>query len=81
MLVGITVLYVLATELMKIHFLWQNRMTIWILSLASVAVISLVSLVGLGTLSLNPSRVRKLATWLVSLTAGCSRKRASSRWV
>jgi len=45
-------------------------MTIWILSLASVAVISLVSLVGLGTLSLNLSRVRKLATWLVSLTVG-----------
>ena len=45
-------------------------MTTWILSLASVGVVSLVSLVGLATLSLDETRTRRLAALLVSFAVG-----------
>ena len=45
-------------------------MTSAILSLVSVGVVSLVSLVGLATLSLNEARTRRLAAFLVSFAVG-----------
>jgi len=42
----------------------------WILSLLSVVVVSLVSLLGLATLSLNEARTRRLAAVLVSFAVG-----------
>lgn len=45
-------------------------MTSWVLSLVSVGAVSLVSLVGLATLSLSEARVRGLATLLVSFAVG-----------
>jgi zinc and cadmium transporter len=45
-------------------------MTPWVLSLVSVAGVSLVSLAGLVTLSMNEARVRGLATLLVSFAVG-----------
>lgn len=45
-------------------------MTSWILSLASVGVVSLVSLVGLATLSMDATRTRRLAALLVSFAVG-----------
>jgi zinc and cadmium transporter len=44
--------------------------TIWLLSLASVCLVSVVSLVGLVTLSLDETRTRRLASLLVSFAAG-----------
>ena len=46
------------------------RLNVWILSLASVIAVSLVSLVGLTTLSMNDARVRSLAAVLVSFAVG-----------
>jgi zinc and cadmium transporter len=45
-------------------------MTAWALSLASVGAVSLVSLIGLATLSLNEARTRRLAGRLVSFAVG-----------
>jgi zinc and cadmium transporter len=45
-------------------------MTAWIWSLASVGVVSLVSLAGLATLALNEERARHLAVRLVSFAVG-----------
>ena len=45
-------------------------MTIWVTSLVSVGVVSLVSLVGLVTLSLDEARTRRLAALLVSFAVG-----------
>ncbi len=45
-------------------------MSTWIASLASVTVVSLVSLVGVATLSLDEARLRRLATVLVSFAVG-----------
>jgi zinc and cadmium transporter len=45
-------------------------MTTWALSLLSVGAVSLVALVGLGTLSLNEQRTRRLAAVLVSFAVG-----------
>jgi zinc and cadmium transporter len=42
----------------------------WIFSLASVLAVSLVSLIGLATLSLGEARVRRMATVLVSFAVG-----------
>ena len=42
----------------------------WILSLLSVVAVSLVSLLGLATLSLNEARIRRLAAVLVSFAVG-----------
>jgi len=42
----------------------------WTLSLVSVVVVSLVSLLGLATLSLAEARIRRLATVLVSFAVG-----------
>jgi zinc and cadmium transporter len=44
--------------------------TAWTLSLSSVGVVSLVSLAGLGTLSLNEAWTRRLAALLVSFAVG-----------
>jgi zinc and cadmium transporter len=45
-------------------------MTSWIFSLVSVGIVSLVSLAGLVTLSLNEARTRRLAALLVSFAVG-----------
>lgn len=45
-------------------------MTTWILSLGSVVAVSLVSLVGVASLSMNESRARRLAAILVSFAVG-----------
>jgi zinc and cadmium transporter len=45
-------------------------MTAWVLSLSSVGVVSLVSLAGLVTLSLNEARTRRFAALLVSFAVG-----------
>jgi zinc and cadmium transporter len=45
-------------------------MNIWLLSLGSVCLVSLVSLVGLATLSLSEARIRRLASLLVSFAVG-----------
>jgi zinc and cadmium transporter len=45
-------------------------MTSWLLSLGSVGVVSLVSVAGLVTLSLNEVRARRLAALLVSFAVG-----------
>jgi zinc and cadmium transporter len=45
-------------------------MTSWILSLVSVGAVSLVSLAGLVTLSLDEARTRRLAAFLVSFAVG-----------
>jgi zinc and cadmium transporter len=45
-------------------------MSTWILSLLSVGAVSLVSLVGLATLSLSEARVRQLTAVLVSFAVG-----------
>lgn len=45
-------------------------MTSWTLSLVSVGAVSLVSLAGLVTLSLNEARTRRLAAFLVSFAVG-----------
>jgi zinc and cadmium transporter len=45
-------------------------MTAWVLSLASVGIVSLVSLIGLVTLSMNEARTRRLAALLVSFAVG-----------
>jgi zinc and cadmium transporter len=45
-------------------------MTAWVLSLGSVGVVSLVSLVGVVTLSLDEARTRGLAALLVSFAVG-----------
>lgn len=45
-------------------------MTTWVLSLLSVVAVSLVSLLGLATLSLDEARTRRLATVLVSFAVG-----------
>ncbi len=45
-------------------------MTSWIFSLVSVGIVSLVSLAGLVTLSLNEARTRRLAAFLVSFAVG-----------
>jgi zinc and cadmium transporter len=45
-------------------------MTSWIFSLVSVGIVSLVSLAGLVTLSLNEARTRRLASLLVSFAVG-----------
>jgi zinc and cadmium transporter len=42
----------------------------WVLSLLSVVAVSLVSLLGLATLSLDEARIRRLATVLVSFAVG-----------
>lgn len=42
----------------------------WILSLASVVAVSLVSLVGLATVSADPARMRRTTAWLVSFAVG-----------
>jgi zinc and cadmium transporter len=44
--------------------------TVWILSLLSVAAVSLVSLLGLATLTLSAVQVRRIATMLVSFAVG-----------
>ena len=43
---------------------------VWIQSLVSVAVVSLVSLVGLTMVSADPARLRRTASWLVSFAVG-----------
>ena len=45
-------------------------MSTWIASLASVVLVSLVSLVGVATLSLDEARLRRLAAVLVSFAVG-----------
>lgn len=45
-------------------------MQIWIYSIASVAVVSLVSFVGVISLSLNTQKLRQIILYLVSLSAG-----------
>jgi zinc and cadmium transporter len=45
-------------------------MTTWILSMLSVVGVSLVSLVGLTTVSASPARMRRVAELLVSLAVG-----------
>jgi zinc and cadmium transporter len=45
-------------------------MNSWVLSLLSVGAVSLVSLVGLATLSLNEARIRQLAAVLMSFAVG-----------
>lgn len=45
-------------------------MTTWVLSLLSVGAVSLVSLLGLVTLSLDEARIRRLAMVLVSFAVG-----------
>jgi zinc and cadmium transporter len=42
----------------------------WLLSLASVVLVSLVSLIGLATLSMSPVRIRRLARFFVSFAVG-----------
>lgn len=44
--------------------------TIWIYSLLSVAVVSLISLVGILTLSIKLERLRKILIYLISFSAG-----------
>ena len=48
----------------------RGSVTIWTLSIASVLLVSLVSLVGLFTLSMNETRMRRLAGALVSFATG-----------
>jgi zinc and cadmium transporter len=45
-------------------------MTVWLLSLGSVCLVSLVSLVGLATLSVSETGMRRLASLLVSFAVG-----------
>jgi zinc and cadmium transporter len=45
-------------------------MTVWVLSLLSVTLVSLVSLVGVWTLTLNAVQVRRTASMLVSFAVG-----------
>ena len=45
-------------------------MQIWIYSIASVIIVSLVSFVGVISLSLNPQRLRQIVLYTVSLSAG-----------
>jgi len=44
--------------------------TIWIYSLLSVAIVSLISLVGILTLSIKMERLRKILIYLISFSAG-----------
>jgi len=44
--------------------------TIWIYSLLSVAVVSLISLIGIITLSIKMERLRKILIYLISFSAG-----------
>ena len=45
-------------------------MTVWIYALASVALVGLISLIGVFTLSLNEERLRKMLLFLVSFAVG-----------
>jgi zinc and cadmium transporter len=56
--------------LLRSNFPWAFQMTAWLLGLASVVAVSLISLVGILALWLDDTRLRKMLLYLVSFSAG-----------